>query len=732
MKLRMKLSLLFGLGFMIFAVNLLIGHTGKANAQLSLEESFCGHMSRLPTDYGQVHVLTTLQVRNTATGLTETFNAGGANVNITLTTIDRHPTNHFGTTVYPSVNPVLRNIGGSLYTVASVCRVVCGHSWYGDYYLDWNVTGTGEPDELAFLKAVRPGTWSAGSWSTVIGATTFRNGILERGIMAYYVDWTPPPPPPSGGIDIANCSQIKGWAYDPRRSWGQVNVHIYFNGSAGDPGAIGWDIGLANGSSPGHGSEWNGFDVNPIGQPWLVPILRDGNSHSAYFYGVSPSGNFYIGQANIPACPYTFDVTPNAPTVNNGSVSFIATNIGDGESRYNNAGNINTPITFLTEIWIQGQPILDSQNFSGIIGPSSTWSEDIDTSGLPIPVNSTVCARLTVNPSAGVTGGWVTRGPLFSAVQCNIKSANPYPLVYSGDVIAGGTFKKTDGTCDPPLPTKPGQIRTHSRVNGLLQKGASGQYGVFARDVIDLDSSLIGPKNFISNSSKSPNGGSKTYTFANNPGNYGNFGRTNCMTDYYAEFFDSVTSTSGGGNVNIASLTTGVHHYTGDINLRSPAGPAMVVSDRKIILLVDGNITIEKNISFNYPSLSQVPFLLVVAKGDITVNTGVDNISGIFVAQPNSVGGGGSISTCDETAQNNFYDNCNNKLTVTGSFIAKKINWRRTAGDLFDSTADTDRDTNGASEVIDISPSLYYSSPPVRPKSNKWQYDSIRNLSPVF
>ena len=209
-----------------------------------------------------------------------------------------------------------------------------------------------------------------------------------------------------------------------------------------------------------------------------------------------------------------------------------------------------------------------------------------------------------------------------------------------------------------------------------------------------------------------------------------NFGRDNCIADYYSEFYDSITSTSGGGNVNIASLTSGVHHYTSGIDLRAPA--AMVLSNKKLVLLVDGDVTIKKDINFDYPSASQTPFLMVIAKGNIIVDRSVENISGIFVAQPNGVSGSGSIVTCDETVDDDLFDECNKELRVTGSFIAQKIDWRRMSGDLFNAVPDTDRNSNDAAEVIDISPSLYYSSPPVLPKSQRYTYDSIRNLSPVF
>lgn len=720
MKIRTKLSLLFGLGFMIFAVNLLVGDTGKANAQFNQYEAICGHFSRDPHDWGQMHVATVLRVRNTVTNTYETFNAGGGGVNIRLVTVDTHPANLFGAAIYDAT-PVLRNISGSNITLASFCRVRCGFSAYGDYFFRWGMQGSGSPDELAFLQAVRGGTWSGGSWTPVNGIFNFRNGIIETNVMYYNVDWTPPPPPPSGGVDIATCSQLKGWAYDPRRWLGQVDVHVYFNAPVGMPGNIGWNIGLANGASPGHGSGSNGFDVNPISQPWLVPILRDGNSHPVYLYGVSASGSFFIGQANIPACPYQFDVQPNPPTVNSDTVSFSATNNGDGQSRYSGNNGVNANIN----IWVNNVLRVNNELLATpVINPSSTWSADRDISSLGLIAGDIVCASLTINPVRGVTGGVAYGDPPRTAgglgVGCATKSANPYIQVYSGDVIVGGNFKKADGTCDS---STGGAIKTYSRNNSGLQKGASGQYGVFAKEAISVDSLLTGPKNFTSNS---PNGGSTSYTFANSPaGTNGSFGRNSCITDYYAEF-DSAPSSDPGSIIILGSLASGVYKHTGNVTLN-----ASNFDDKKLVLLVDGNVTINGNISFNSANIDRTPFLMVVAKGDITINRVVGNISGIYVAQPNGATGG-SIITCDEPVTDNLYASCNNKLRVTGSLIAKKMVWRRVSGDVFSNTPDSNRDLNDTSEVIDISPGLYYSTPPVRPKSMKWQYDSIRNLSPVF
>ena len=249
MKLRMKLSLLFGLGFMIFAVNLVIGGADKANAQFNEWESICGHFSRQPTDWGQMHVATVLRVRNTVTNNYETFHADGAGVNITLLTIDTHPANLYGARVY-NASPVFRNIAGNNVTLASFCRVACGHAAYGDYWFRWGMQGSGEPNAVPLLRTARGGTWSAGSWTPVNGIFNFRNGVIETNVMYYNIDWTPPPPSPTWIVANARCDLIDGYVADTSQAWNQVDVYLYFNAPAGAPGAIFWNIGRANGPSP--------------------------------------------------------------------------------------------------------------------------------------------------------------------------------------------------------------------------------------------------------------------------------------------------------------------------------------------------------------------------------------------------------------------------------------------------------------------------------------------------
>lgn len=100
-----------------------------------------------------------------------------------------------------------------------------------------------------------------------------------------------------------------------------------------------------------------------------------------------------------------------------------------------------------------------------------------------------------------------------------------------------------------------------------------------------------------------------------------------------------------------------------------------LIKGRHVRLFVEGDVTISGDISVNeadpHNSLSDIPSLTVVAKGDIRVEHGVSVIAGTYVA-------GGKFESC-KGAQNKSADlgmrpdsKCQSKLKVNGAVVSEK------------------------------------------------------------
>ena len=138
-----------------------------------------------------------------------------------------------------------------------------------------------------------------------------------------------------------------------------------------------------------------------------------------------------------------------------------------------------------------------------------------------------------------------------------------------------------------------------------------------------------------------------------------------------------------------------------------------LIKGRHVRLFVEGDVTISGDISVNeadpHNSLSDIPSLTVVAKGDIRVEHGVRVIAGTYVA-------GGKFESCKD-AQNQkktpalgVNGVCQNKLKVNGAIVSEgSPAFLRTfgAGNMLE---DDQRDTkkiSSTAEWIDYTPNLW-------------------------
>ncbi|MCY1058670.1 M15 family metallopeptidase [Nannocystis sp. SCPEA4] len=93
--------------------------------------------------------------------------------------------------------------------------------------------------------------------------------------------------PPQGYLDTVDCDKVWGWAQDPDAPDAAIDVHVYFNGPAGDPNAVGKaitanqhrdDLCMAIGSCA------HGYSLG------IPNSLRDNANHPVHVYGIDIEG----------------------------------------------------------------------------------------------------------------------------------------------------------------------------------------------------------------------------------------------------------------------------------------------------------------------------------------------------------------------------------------------------------------------------------------------------------
>lgn len=88
------------------------------------------------------------------------------------------------------------------------------------------------------------------------------------------------------GEVVATCDGVAGWSLDPDAPDAVIDVHLYFDGPAGDPGAVGLAL-TAGLSPPGCRGQACGHSFHAA-----LPLSRlDGQSHPVYAYGIDISGD---------------------------------------------------------------------------------------------------------------------------------------------------------------------------------------------------------------------------------------------------------------------------------------------------------------------------------------------------------------------------------------------------------------------------------------------------------
>ncbi len=280
----------------------------------------------------------------------------------------------------------------------------------------------------------------------------------------------------------------------------------------------------------------------------------------------------------------------------------------------------------------------------------------------------------------------------------------PYFTTSSGSEQGGATFGDS-----PCLVTDP------TMQSGSIT-GSAGETGGKADYIASSGGSISG---FGSNGSTFD----ASLTFANPPdllGFYGTVCRPDLAKQYLTDNSVKAFTPSDPSNVDVGTIPTSIRKYTGNLQI---SGTVKV--GQRSTLVVDGDVYIKGNISFNQPfGIKTIPSLGLIVTGVIAIDPGVTSIYGIYDTGSEYTSwptlGAGVINTCRNgfsmtPGANNNPDPpqiatdtgtaaCANNLTVNGSLIANNIYFRRTSGNANDSGS-------SASELINFMPQLFLRPP---------------------
>jgi hypothetical protein len=326
-------------------------------------------------------------------------------------------------------------------------------------------------------------------------------------------------------------------------------------------------------------------------------------------------------------------------------------------------------------------------------------------------------------PNLGPTGAtgkydvsWTYKAPLIPSITCgfpidasaNFTVANmPYLSIYGGDAAAGAVASTTSNVCyiDP-------QSGFYSWNNHTTNfSGAGAQYAVMALGQINDFASSLGT------ATPSKLSFANTGGVSNSNGLFGGkFGATTASCDYTSDITAApitVDTTIAGRSVNI---------------------------NNDVVYVTGSDVYISGNIVYTYTgpwvSPTDIPsFKLVVTGGNIFIDKNVTQLDGLYVAEPDSAGNKGIIYTCStglgvpvNPVANSFYNDCNNKLTINGSFVAGQVRFLRTSGSVGQATTDT-ATSNHAAEVFNYTPEMWL---PRKANTVSNNVDSITGLPPVL
>ncbi len=613
--------------------------------------------------------------------------------------------------------------------------------------------------------------WSANDKYTLQFLNVYNDNGIEAGLPFDSGNFStgcpnqkPPVPAPWLGIDQAACASgtVSGWAGEPNGA-GQfltnpLSIAIYADGPPGNPNStlISPPNAMTSGD-PSNPPYSNTYSVT-------IPSPFRAGSHVFYVYATYSyaGGSITTGyQVNGPIqggnsdgsinlnnnCPQ-FSFSPN-PTVTGGTdenptnITF-SDDTGYSYDAQPRAPGCVQPVTIAYTV---------TENYKGAITTSGSTSsphcvgEETDiyppTPFTPPPgtlqAGDYFCLTITISPG----GGYVDANNNFVAAYPGDNSVTRTGCL---DVHNDPTFKALGaGVVAGDCNNNGGELASWNNDSGTNPYGSGSQLSALA---------LLNITGFAS-AQNTANTSPTDLSFANNgtgvnvaadaysPGQGGNFGDAPCLPTF--------TPPASGDTTIVTQATAGA-----DYTIPNPPTSDLVVGDNKSIFVSGGtNVYIARDIRLQPGwNASNVPsFVLQVTGGNIYIAAGVQELDGLYIAEPDAAGNGGQIYDCasgpsQPVAASSMYGpapgGCSTRLLVYGSFAAKQINLMRTYGSLRNESTGSCSNAGGsaplpsglttcAAEVFQFSPEMYLSNPAVVPSGGGGtKFDSITSLPPVL
>lgn len=554
----------------------------------------------------------------------------------------------------------------------------------------------------------------------------------------------PNPAQPLGSTKFPNNSAHPLVALWEQRLQGYSNISENGGMSVGQNGTIEWYTNMhtpcgigntywqptRNDIAPYTDSAANSDCENPASRFDFI-LIRDTSGNLQYMIRricMNPMGTL----SKLSSTPLTsYDLTPNVSfTITSGGSPVTGSVAEPGDTatfsyRVDNSGptsapniNCNTYANTHTGAFTVPTPA----ESSGPAGPSmgcprtfAAGSTTITTEVVTnLPANRTICRSLWVNPAHSGNGSE-------GREACVVVASKPYMRVYGGDVSAGNGFSSgaTATTCTN---NSGASIVGWNKEAGGAYAGAGAQFAAMAlRSIYDFASAQ-------GNSGGAPAGAGLAFSNAGASGGVfgGNFGSLPCIPDFYAR--RPATSPFGG---SLTSTGSGAYAANGPLTISGN-----ISGSNRISLFVEGNVIINGNIRYtsgSWPTVRDIPLFQLVATGNIYIANGVTQLDGLYIAQ-GSGGTNGIIYTC--TSGSTPYvttalgSNCGTKLTVNGSFIARSVQFMRSAGTLAGSNVSETAASGQGAEVFNYSPAMWLVTP--FGQSEASEYDAITSLPPIL
>jgi len=348
-----------------------------------------------------------------------------------------------------------------------------------------------------------------------------------------------------------------------------------------------------------------------------------------------------------------------------------------------------------------------------------------------------------------------------------------YAKFYGNDIFAGGGFGSQCSINDGLTPVAIGS----SSIVADYQQGASSELAVFAVNTIrgihpgNANNASVALDEItrlaFSNDDSTITRNLSSGTFG------GGFDHVLCSEDWWGNreaASDLVVASTDTNNVlNLESYNdrnASGRYIVEPTNSDQPViirSPNPIQNGANITIYADGDVVLADNIrnqSNSWNNAADIPGVYIIARGNIYISSDVTELNGVFVAQPDdddltprTYESSGYIDTCydvvnmrdlvdayqaNPSATGSFLSaQCNSKLTVTGSVVAKSIELLRTRGTVSLAPQNEPQSSNNIAEVFQFNPLLYYNDgsegvPRSSDPSNVVQFDSIRSLPPAF